>query len=171
MSKTDEQMVKDEALESLLQASDILAVDLSKDLLMRHWRKQMDITRMVYGRSRTTPQGRPRTCHIFTLTIESSNCSLEDFRDLAKTWAEKNFRGNGRFHEYAILYRFESGSLQANVVVNALDKMTKRKLRIWGGAHTELVISVREIGEELGLGKVNVRSWCGYGPLSEGGLR
>lgn len=172
MEKTDKQKKKDGTLESTLQASEVLAIDVSEDMIPRNWARRMAATRARFGHDRPTTRGTSRTHYRFTLSPDPGDaCSLETLRSCARAWAEECFRSGGRLHEYAILYRFEDGALRADVIVNVSDKASGRKLRIWGGANVELAVSLREIARDLGLGPIDMKSEHCHGSLEEGDLR
>lgn len=135
----------------------ILSLDVSEDLTEKNWAQMMDCTRAKFGHNRQAPNGRCRTYYRFTLSPSlDAACSLDSLRVYAKAWAEENFRSNGDLHEYAIACQYDAGALQASVIVNATNKETGRKLRVWRRGSVDLNMSARDMGREYGIGPVDL---------------
>lgn len=131
-----------------------LAVDVSDDLSVRNWARQMDLTRAQYGHDRDVRGKRGRSYYHFILSPDPGDaCSLSTMRDYAKAWAEANFRSGGKQHEYAIVYHDDNakGVLHAHIVVNVTDKFLGRKLHLDNNEVAALAISAQEIGKRYGL--------------------
>lgn len=131
-----------------------LAVDVSDDLSIRNWARQMDLTRAQFRHDRPVAQGGCRTYYHFILSPSmDDDCDLGTIRAYSKAWAEANFRSGNRKHEYAIVYHDDNtkGVLHAHLVVNVTNKETGRKLHLDNDEVVALQISAQEIGKRYGL--------------------
>lgn len=131
-----------------------LAVDVSDDLSVRNWARQMDLTRAQFRHDIPVAQGGCRTYYHFILSPSmDDDCDLNTIRAYSKDWAEANFRSGGRKHEYAIVYHDDNtkGILHAHIVVNVSNKETGRKLHLDNNEVVALEISAQEVGKRYGL--------------------
>lgn len=149
----------------------ILSLDVSDDLTQRNWAKMMDCTRARFGHDEKASNGKCRTYYRFTLSPSlGAGYSLGSLRAYAKAWAEESFRSNGNLHEYAIVCQRDAGCLQASVIVNATNKETGKKLRIWKRGRVDLSVSAREMGKERCLGPVDLGIESFHDPVQESTL-
>lgn len=146
----------------------VLSLDVSDDLTQRNWAKMMDCTRARFGHDEKASNGKCRTYYRFTLSPSlGAGYSLGSLRAYAKAWAEESFRSNGNLHEYAIVCQRDAGCLQASVIVNATNKETGKKLRIWKRGRVDLSMSAREMGKEHCLGPVDLGIESFHDPVQE----
>lgn len=132
-----------------------LAIDVSSDLTIEDWARQMDLTRMAYGHDIPWRDGKKcRTYYHFLLSPAlDDDCSLETLRSYTRDWVETNFRSGNKRHEYAIVYHDDNtkGVPHAHIVVNVSNKETGRKLHLDNAEAAALQISAQEIGSRYGL--------------------